>query len=202
MKKRALTLLLALVMCLSLCTPALAAETMPNEDGYLTIVSRGGRTLDMNSAIEVLMEKANYSYNDALSAYRQATARGQTLVERWVVCDTVMNNQIEIGCLVEVHSGSGHSNFGEVEATWSILRTTGYYTWSPAYANAEVGPPYKTSITFSTRGNLERTVETTSTIGAQLEAAGFEVSGSITTTTTYRYTTSLSGKYTIGDFLA
>lgn len=201
MKKRALTLLLALVMCLSTCVPAMAAEVQPSIEEDFSVVEYGGRALDTESAIEVLMEKADCSYSEALSLCTQAAARGQSFVERWVVCNTVMNNQIEIGCLVEVESGNGHSNYGEISKTWSFIRNSGVYTWDAAYNNAVVGPPFDTSITFSTRGTLERAVETSSSIGGELLAAGFTVSGTIGRTTYYRYTTSLTGKYSLGDTL-
>lgn len=201
MKKRAFTLLLTLVMCLSTCVPAMAADVESSREENPSVVEYGSRALDTEAAIEVLMKKADCSYSEALSLCEQAAASGQDLVERWVVCSTVMNLKIEIGCLVEVQSGGGHSSFGEVRKTWSFIRNSGIYTWDPAYSNAEVGPPAKSTISFSTRGTLEVDVDIGGSLEKELIASGFTAAGSVGQTIHYRYIASLAGTYKIGDFL-
>ena len=77
MKKRALTLLLALVMCLSLCTPALAAETMPNVTAMREYLIDYGIPADfVNSTTDASVREIyaeTQSYNVEVAFYETAT---------------------------------------------------------------------------------------------------------------------------------
>lgn len=198
MKKRLVTLFLVLTVCLTMVIPAYAANNMqqtPRET--MDIADQGYRIVQNNEAISILMEKKDYSYADALHVIEQASARGVTLGERWIKYDAGMGYEIEVGCLIEIESGSGHFNFGDVIERWSAATGSGNYTWDEFYVYAEVGPPFDTSINFRAKGNLEVTSSTSSSVG--FEAAGFSIVGSVTTQYIYRKTVSIDETWTVGD---
>ena len=199
--KKAISIILALLMICSLSATAFAADNGVacgfDTAEELPIATQGYRTLQLNEAVEDLMEKADYSYLDAQQLVDAYSTRGVTLGERWVKYDAGKGYTIEVGCLVEIECGSGHCNFGDIIEKWSKAAGSGDYVWDDFYTYAEVGPPYKTSIRFRTRGNLEVTVSASSSAG--FEAAGFSLVGSVSTSRIYRKTISVDKTWTVGD---
>lgn len=195
--KKVLSIILSLVMLLSMSVTAFAANDVQQESATMDIVEQGYRIVQKNEAISILMEKKDYSYNDALKAVEQASTRGVSYGERWIKYDAGMGYEIEVGCLIEIECGSGHCNFGDVIEKWSAATGSGDYTWDEFYVYVEVGPPFATSINFRARGNLEVTTTTSSSAG--FEAAGFSVVGSVSTQHIYRKTVSIDETWTVGD---
>lgn len=198
--KKVLCIVLSLVMLLSMSVTAFAANDVqqtPRKIATMDIVEQGYRIVQKNEAISILMEKKDYSYNDALKAVEQASTRGVSYGERWIKYDAGMGYEIEVGCLIEIECGSGHCNFGDVIEKWSAATGSGDYTWDEFYVYVEVGPPFATSINFRARGNLEVTTTTSSSAG--FEAAGFSVVGSVSTQYFYRKTVSIDETWTVGD---
>ena len=198
--KKVLCIVLSLVMLLSMSVTAFAANDVqqtPRKIATMDIVEQGYRIVQKNEAISILMEKKDYSYNDALKAVEQAPTRGVSYGERWIKYDAGMGYEIEVGCLIEIECGSGHCNFGDVIEKWSAATGSGDYTWDEFYVYVEVGPPFATSINFRARGNLEVTTTTSSSAG--FEAAGFSVVGSVSTQYIYRKTVSIDETWTVGD---
>ena len=195
--KKVLSIILSLVMLLSMSVTAFAANDVQQESATMDIVEQGYRLVQKNEAISILMEKKDYSYNDALKAVEQASTRGVSYGERWIKYDAGMGYEIEVGCLIEIECGSGHCNFGDVIEKWSAATGSGDYTWDEFYVYVEVGPPFATSINFRARGNLEVTTTTSSSAG--FEAAGFSVVGSVSTQHIYRKTVSIDETWTVGD---
>lgn len=198
--KKVLCIVLSLVMLLSMSVTAFAANDVqqtPRKIATMDIVEQGYRIVQKNEAISILMEKKDYSYNDALKAVEQASTRGVSYGERWIKYDAGMGYEIEVGCLIEIECGSGHCNFGDVIEKWSAATGSGDYTWDEFYVYVEVGPPFATSINFRARGNLEVTTTTSSSAG--FEAAGFSVVGSVSTQYIYRKTVSIDETWTVGD---
>ena len=200
MKKRLITLFLAFAVCLTMVTPAFAANDLQQVQGEgeeLVSISQRYRMVQNDEAISILMEKKGYSYADAQQVVEGVLTEGVSLGERWIKYDSGMGYTIEVGCLIEIECGSGHCNFGDVIEKWSKASGTGDYTWDEFYVYVEVGPPFATSINFRSRGNLEVTVATSSSAG--FEAAGFSVVGSVSTSTIYRKTISIDETWTVGD---
>ena len=116
--KKAISIILALLMICSLSATAFAADNGVacgfDTAEELPIATQGYRTLQLNEAVEVLMEKADYSYLDAQQLVDAYSTRGVTLGERWVKYDAGKGYTIEVGCLVEIECGSGHCNFGDI----------------------------------------------------------------------------------------
>ena len=198
--KKILSVILVTVMLLSMSVTAFAANDVqqtPRKSATMDIVEQGYRIVQKNEAISILMEKKDYSYNDALKAVEQASTRGVSYGERWIKYDAGMGYEIEVGCLIEIECGSGHCNFGDVIEKWSAATGSGDYTWDEFYVYVEVGPPFATSINFRARGNLEVTTTTSSSAG--FEAAGFSVVGSVSTQYIYRKTVSIDETWTVGD---
>ena len=195
--KKVLCIVLSLVMLLSMSVTAFAVNDVQQESATMDIVEQGYRIVQKNEAISILMEKKDYSYNDALKAVEQASTRGVSYGERWIKYDAGMGYEIEVGCLIEIECGSGHCNFGDVIEKWSAATGSGDYTWDEFYVYVEVGPPFATSINFRARGNLEVTTTTSSSAG--FEAAGFSVVGSVSTQHIYRKTVSIDETWTVGD---
>lgn len=198
--KKVLCIVLSLVILLSMSVTAFAANDVqqtPRKIATMDIVEQGYRIVQKNEAISILMEKKDYSYNDALKAVEQASTRGVSYGERWIKYDAGMGYEIEVGCLIEIECGSGHCNFGDVIEKWSAATGSGDYTWDEFYVYVEVGPPFATSINFRARGNLEVTTTTSSSAG--FEAAGFSVVGSVSTQHIYRKTVSIDETWTVGD---
>lgn len=198
--KKVLCIVLSLVMLLSMSVTAFAANDVqqtPKKSATMDIVEQGYRIVQKNEAISILMEKKDYSYNDALKAVEKASTRGVSYGERWIKYDAGMGYEIEVGCLIEIECGSGHCNFGDVIEKWSAATGSGDYTWDEFYVYVEVGPPFATSINFRARGNLEVTTTTSSSAG--FEAAGFSVVGSVSTQHIYRKTVSIDETWTVGD---
>ena len=198
--KKVLCIVLSLVMLLSMSVTAFAANDVqqtPRKIATMDIVEQGYRIVQKNEAISILMEKKDYSYNDAMKAVEQASTRGVSYGERWIKYDAGMGYEIEVGCLIEIECGSGHCNFGDVIEKWSAATGSGDYTWDEFYVYVEVGPPFATSINFRARGNLEVTTTTSSSAG--FEAAGFSVVGSVSTQYIYRKTVSIDETWTVGD---
>ena len=123
--KKVLCIVLSLVMLLSMSVTAFAANDVqqtPRKIATMDIVEQGYRIVQKNEAISILMEKKDYSYNDALKAVEQASTRGVSYGERWIKYDAGMGYEIEVGCLIEIECGSGHCNFGDVIEKWSAAR--------------------------------------------------------------------------------
>ena len=198
--KKVLCIVLTLVMLLSMSVTAFAAndeQQTPRESATMYIAEQGYRIVQKNEAISILMEKKDYSYNDALQVVEQASTRGVSYGERWIKYNAGMGYEIEVGCLIEIECGSGHCNFGDVIEKWSAATGSGDYTWDEFYVYVEVGPPFATSINFRARGNLE--VTTTASSSAGFEAAGFSIVGGVSTQYIYRKTVSIDETWTVGD---
>lgn len=154
-------------------------------------IFKGTRRVSADEAVEILRSKDASLLSNSL-----IQPQGQSYEERWIVSDIGNGVLIEVGCLVEVECG-GHCNFADIVATWSKARSSGEHNWEEFYTNVTVGPPYGTSLRFRSRGCASVTVQ--NTLGAGFEAAGFSVSGSSTSTTTYRKVASIDVTWKVGD---
>lgn len=96
------------------------------------------RVLTGNDAITALMQRCDLSYPEAVQKNQENLLRNIRLEERHITVQAGAGYQVEVGCLVNVHSGGGHSNFGTVEQTWSLATGSGDYTWTQAYSSATV----------------------------------------------------------------
>ena len=197
--KKFISFVLALCLALSCSIVGLADSETP--ESQLEIIDTGERVLTINEAAEVLIDKAGYSKSQAAEFYNEySVSRGYVhVVERWIKYDAGMGYIIEVGCIVEQECGSGHCNYGDVLETWSEASGSGDYTWNPFYARAEVGPPFDTSITFTSRGTLEVAVGASVTAG--FEAAGFSLAGELSGTYYMRKTVSIEDTFELGDWL-
>lgn len=196
MKKRMISLLLALVMCTAICIPTYAYDE-PVESA-LRVSESGSRALQSRSEmISILMDKAGYSYADAVQASIAYSPNSRTAQERWIKYYVNSSYEIEVGCLVWVESGGGHSNFGEIIDSWSAASGPGTYSWNEFYTRVEVTGTYNTSLRFRSRGALEVTYNRNVDTG--IDISGLNLSASVGYIEYYRKTVSIDRTWSVGD---
>lgn len=183
--KKVCSVFLSLVIMFSMTISCFAVDSSAQKAAPV-ISDESVRDLSGNDAISALMQRCDLSYSEAAQKYGEMVARNITLQERHVTVPAGAGYQVEVGCLVNVHCGGGHCNFGEIEKTWSLATGSGNYTWTEAYSHATVIGQYAEGLHFQARGVIEVAVSTSTSSG--LEAAGFSVSGTIGNTTYYRKT--------------
>ncbi|MBE5965846.1 MAG: hypothetical protein E7255_02580 [Lachnospiraceae bacterium] len=112
--------------------------------------------------------------------------RGYNNQEWYVVKDAGAGYSVEVGALVEMAVGGGHSNFHEVLDKWSVASGSGSYTWSPSYVSAELVS--STELRLMSSGYIEVAIDVSETgsVGADLEFVNFERGKTIGSTTYYR----------------
>ena len=167
--KRFLTLILSLVMCITM-VPSVAAtdNTISATNTDLSVVDlssfpaeKSSRVLSKDEAIAALVKSRNITETEAAGLLYDGPADPNiTLEERKIVYDIGAGFALELGCLVWVHCGGGHCNFGDIEETWVTEYGSGSFTWVPSYDHITVEGPYDNQIRFRARGYFQ--VEVTS----------------------------------------
>lgn len=194
--KKLFTSILSIVMCISMIPSAAAIEnSIPIETEPFVVdlsvfpAEKSSRMLSKDEVIAVLMESRNISATEAAGLlYDGPSDPNITLEERKIVYTLGAGFALELGCLVWVHCGGGHCNFGEIEETWVTEFGSGNFTWVPSYDHITVEGPYDNQIRFRARGyfQVEVTSETSTGFTAEICDIGFEMSYSEGSTYYYR----------------
>lgn len=189
MMKKFASLCLAFCMIFSLYVPVSAAEpdfspvtSYIEVDGRPAIMTR--QSLSNIEAAQALASARNISTEEATAIINAIEDPNITLEIRKIEVSYGLGFSLEIGCLVWVHCGGGHCNFGEIEDMWVTEAGTGLYTWNESFVHVSVTGPYDDHLRFRTSGYFEVQIEgsISGTFKAELLGIGFEVTGTIGTT--------------------
>lgn len=194
LKKKMVSVLLAVAMVLGLGAPAFAAEEEQDKEGFVLVESE---SFDLTSAeaVELLMEKKGYTRKDA----EEKVYGTQNMMPYSTTAGTVSHNyqrktythggySIEIGGLYEYWTNGQYRQINALIDMWTAAIGSGDYTWTE-FSLADTTASYPTGIsTLMATGCIEVAVSTnvSSSVSAKLLDSGFTLGTSIGSTEYYR----------------
>lgn len=171
-----------------------SSHTFVDEDG--TLVTDTIQNLTYEEAVLLLAEKKGITINaaaEALGNENTRSARATSYSSRLRTYNWG-GYTVEIGGIWLVYSEGSFREFREFKEGWTGASGSGSYTWNEFYVT-DVTTTYPTTHAFlEGRGALEVAISSslTSTVGANLIASNFSVSGSVGNTTYYRRVETIS----------
>lgn len=198
--KKIITFLLSFVLILSSSSLVFAASNNKDNDDFRCKILTKEQFIQRLSEVEnISLEEAakrveNSNEKNNIESEGTVSPLAYTYGEYYVQESIGAGYKIEVGALMQMAEGGGHSQFYKVESTWSEAVGSGSYDWDHFYKQATILNAGQ--LRLATRGNIVVKVDTSTTAGAnfgsKLIGAGFEVSATQNKTTYYRKTASVS----------